>query len=154
MTSPSSSRAGVVQGPQHAATGPEPSSGVGPAFHLDEPDPPLRSCLELGALPPAVPCARLHARPVLWEWGLNGLARDSELLVSELVTNAVKATAGRDEAAVRLRLSGDGARVLIEVWDADPQAPTPKDLSEHGIPDPQEEGGRGLFLVTTLSQRW
>jgi hypothetical protein len=44
---------------------------------------------------------------VLWEWGLNRLAPDSELLVSELVTNAVKATAGRDEAAVRLRLSGD-----------------------------------------------
>ena len=46
MTSPSSRRADVVQGPQHAATGPEPSSGVGPAFHLDEPAPyprPLRS---------------------------------------------------------------------------------------------------------------
>ena len=51
MTSPSSRRAGVVQGPQHAATGPEPSSGVGPApFHLGEPEPSLRSYLELGAL--------------------------------------------------------------------------------------------------------
>ena len=52
---------------------------------------------------------------MLWGWGLNGLIQDSELLVSELVTNAVKATAGRDEAAVRLRLSGDSARVPIEV---------------------------------------
>ena len=46
MAYPSSRRAGVVQGSQHAATGPEPSSGVGPAFHLDEPAPyprPLRS---------------------------------------------------------------------------------------------------------------
>src|SRR5260370_13289027 len=154
MTSPSSSRAGVVQGPQHAATGPEPSPGVGPAFHLDEPEPALRSYLALGALPTAVPCARLHARHVLWEWGLNVLAADSELLVSELVTNAVKATAGRDEAAVRLRLSGDSARVLIEVWDADPRAPAPKDLGEHGTPDPQEEGGRGVFLVAALSARW
>jgi hypothetical protein len=94
MTSPSSRRAGVVQGPQHAATGPEPSSGVGPAFHLGEATPPLRSYLELGALPTAVPCARLHARHVLREWGLNGL-------------------------------SGDSARVLIEVWDADPRAPAP-----------------------------
>jgi hypothetical protein len=84
MTSPSSGRAGVVQGPQHAATGPEPSSGVGPAFHLGEPEPPLRSYLELRALPTAVPCARLHARHVLREWGLNGLAPDSELLVSAL----------------------------------------------------------------------
>jgi hypothetical protein len=101
MTSPLSRRAGGVQGPQRAATGPEPSSGVGPAFHLDEPEPALRSYLELGALPTAVPRARLHARHVLWEWGLNGVAPDSELLVSELVTNAVKATAGRDHAAVR-----------------------------------------------------
>ena len=34
---------------------------------------PLRSFLELGALPSAVPCARLHARQVLWEWRLTGL---------------------------------------------------------------------------------
>jgi hypothetical protein len=30
---------------------------------------PLRSHLELGALSSAVPCARLHAKHVLWEWG-------------------------------------------------------------------------------------
>jgi anti-sigma regulatory factor (Ser/Thr protein kinase) len=147
MTSPSSRRAGVVKGPQRAATGPEPSSGVGPAFHLDEPEPPLCSYLELGALPTAVPCARLHARHVLREWGLNGLALDSELFVSELVTNAVKGYGGTRPGAVRLRLSGDSARVLIEVWDADPRAPAPKDLGERGTPDPLEEGGRVLFLV-------
>jgi anti-sigma regulatory factor (Ser/Thr protein kinase) len=153
MTSPSSRRAGVVQGSQHAARGPEPSSGVGPAFHPGEPAPPLRS-YELGALPTAVPCARLHARHVLREWGLNGLAPDSELLVSELVTNAVTATAGHDQAAVRLRLSGDRTRVLIEVWDADPRPPAPKDIGQNEAPDPQEEGGRGLFLVAALSARW
>ena len=38
------------------------------------------SYLELGALPTAVPCARLHARHLLWEWGLNGLAEETELL--------------------------------------------------------------------------
>jgi anti-sigma regulatory factor (Ser/Thr protein kinase) len=119
-----------------------PSSDVGPAFHFEEPTPPLLSYLELGALPTAVPCARLHARHVLWEGGLNGLAPDSELLVSELVTNAVNATAGHDQAAVRLRLSGDRTCVLIEVWDADPRPPAPKDLGEDGIPDPQEEGRR------------
>jgi anti-sigma regulatory factor (Ser/Thr protein kinase) len=116
---------------------------------------PPRSYLELGALPTAVPCARLHARHLVWEWGLNGLAESTELLVSELVTNAVKVTAGReDQTALRLRLSSDNARVLIEVWDADPQPPAPNDLSEDGIPDPQEEGGRGLFLVAALSTRW
>ena len=87
---------------------------------------PLRSYLELGALPTAVPCARLHARHLLWEWGLNGLAADTELLVSELVTNAVKATAGQQQAAIRLQLSSDNTRVLVEVWDADPSRPYPK----------------------------
>jgi anti-sigma regulatory factor (Ser/Thr protein kinase) len=115
----------------------------------------LRSYLELGALPTAVPCARLHARHLLWEWGLNGLAADTELLVSELVTNAVQAmTSHHDQAALRLRLSGDDARVLIEVWDADPRSPAPKGLSEDGTPDLHEEGGRGLFLVAALSTRW
>lgn len=115
---------------------------------------PLRSSLELGALPTAVPCARLHARHLLWEWGLNGLASDTELLVSELVTNAVKATAIQQEAAILLRLSSDSARVLIEVWDADPQPPVPTELGSGGTPDPQDEGGRGLFLVAVLSAQW
>jgi anti-sigma regulatory factor (Ser/Thr protein kinase) len=85
---------------------------------------------------------------------LNGLATDSELLTSELVTNAVKATAGQQQAAIRLRLSSDSAHVLVEVWDADPQPPAPKNLTEDGTPDLQEEGGRGLFLVAALSSRW
>jgi anti-sigma regulatory factor (Ser/Thr protein kinase) len=120
------------------------------------PDPwPLRSHLELGALPTAVPCARLHARQLLWEWGLNGLAETAELLVSELVTNAVKATAGRDRLLpVRLHLSSDKERLLIEVWDADPRPPLLTRLGEDGIPALGDEGGRGLFLVATLSQRW
>jgi anti-sigma regulatory factor (Ser/Thr protein kinase) len=82
----------------------------------------------------------------VWEWGLNGLAANTELLVSELVTNAVKATAGNnDQAAICLQLSGDNARVLIEVWDADPQPPVSRDLGEDGTPDPQEEEGAGCF---------
>lgn len=115
---------------------------------------PLRSYLELGALPTAVPCARLHARHLLWEWELNDLAADIELLVSELVTNAVKATAGQQQAAIRLQLSSDNTRVRVEVWDADPQPPAPKDLTEDGTPDLHEERGRGLFLVAALSSRW
>jgi hypothetical protein len=35
---------------------------------------PVRDYLELGALPGAVPCARLHARSILWEWELTPLA--------------------------------------------------------------------------------
>ncbi len=45
------------------------------------------SFLELGALPSAVPCARIHARQVVWEWGLGALTEAVELVVSELVTS-------------------------------------------------------------------
>ena len=55
---------------------------------------PFQSYLELGALPSAVPCARLHARQVLWEWGTKTLADPVELVVSELVTNALQASEG------------------------------------------------------------
>jgi anti-sigma regulatory factor (Ser/Thr protein kinase) len=155
MAYPTSRGADAVQGSQQAAADLELSSGVGPALHLGEPAPLLRSYLELGALPTAVPCARLHARHVLWEWGMSGPAETAELLVSELLTNALKATAGHDDRVpVRLRLSCDGARVLIEVWDADPRPPAPKDLGDDGTPDLEEEGGRGLFLVAALSARW
>jgi hypothetical protein len=48
---------------------------------------------QVGALPGAVPCARLHARLVVCEWGLNQRAETVELVVSELATNAVLASA-------------------------------------------------------------
>jgi anti-sigma regulatory factor (Ser/Thr protein kinase) len=116
---------------------------------------PLRSSLELGALPTAVPCARLHTRQLVWEWGLDGLAETTELLVSELATNAVQAIVGQaDHTAVRLQLFGDNARVRIEVWDADPRPPAPRDPGKDGIPDLEAEGGRGLFLVAALSACW
>jgi anti-sigma regulatory factor (Ser/Thr protein kinase) len=56
--------------------------------------------------------------------------------------------------AVRLRLSSDRAHVLVEVWDADLQPPAPKAVGDNGATDPEEEGGRGLFLVAALSASW
>jgi hypothetical protein len=78
---------------------------------------PLRSSLELGALSSAVPCACLHVKHVLWEWGLNSLAERAELLVSKLVTNAVNATSQPGQS-VSVNLTGTGTRVLIEVHEA------------------------------------
>ena len=132
-------------------------SGVDPALHPDEPGPypwPSDNTLEFGALPTAVACARLHARNLLWEWGLDWLAPDVELLVGELMANAVTATVVRDEAAVRLRLSSDGTRVLIEVWDADPWPPIAAERGGEGMPAPRGERGRGLLLMEALSARW
>ena len=116
---------------------------------------PLRSYLELGALPTAVPCARLHARHLLWEWGLNGLAANTELLVSELVTNAVKATAG----PTTKRPSACSCRATTRASSSKSGTPThsrphPKISPKTARPTLQEEGGRGLFLVAALSSRW
>ncbi len=116
---------------------------------------PLSSSLELATLPTAVPCARLHAKHLAWEWGLTSITDTIELLVSELMTNSVQAMAGQNgQPAIRLRLLGDNARVRIEVWDADPRPPAPKDPAADGMPDLEAESGRGLFLVSALSARW
>jgi anti-sigma regulatory factor (Ser/Thr protein kinase) len=113
-----------------------------------------RSSLLLGALPSAVPCARLHARQVLWEWGLSGVAEIAELLLSELVTNAVQAArATVNDLTVNVRLSANHDRLLIEVWDSNVQPPVPR-VPENGFPEVDAESGRGLFLVETLSARW
>jgi anti-sigma regulatory factor (Ser/Thr protein kinase) len=110
---------------------------------------PLRSYLELGVLPSAVPCARLHTRQLLWEWGLATLSPDAELLVSEIITNAIQITqAGARTAPVRLWLLADRARLLILVWDASPLPPV------RVSPDGEAENGRGLLLVEALSARW
>ena len=111
---------------------------------------PLRSFLELGALPSAVPCARLHARQLLWEWGLHTVLGDSaELLVSEIVTNAIQVTqADMHSAPVRLWLLADRARLLILVWDASALPPVRVSSSV------DVENGRGLLLVQTISARW
>jgi anti-sigma regulatory factor (Ser/Thr protein kinase) len=113
---------------------------------------PLRSFLELGALPSAIPCARLHTRQVAWEWQLTGLSQDAELVVSEIMTNAIHITqADRRTAPVRLWLLADRTQLLILVWDASPLPPLPPVPVSTGD---DEENGRGLLLVDTLSARW
>lgn len=120
---------------------------------------PLQSHIELAALPSAVPGARLHARQVLREWSQAALAEAVELLVSELVTNAVQASAqlasgqhaGADACGVptvRFWLASDRRRVLIQVWDSCDWKPQRQE------PGPEAESGRGLLLVEALSSEW
>ena len=119
---------------------------------------PYHSFLPLGALPGAIPCARLHTTAVLWEWGMEAMAHAAELAVSELVTNAVRASTNARNArppgpptgvpVVGLRLAGDRLRLLVEVSDHDPGPPVPTAV------DPERDGGRGLLLVAAVSERW
>jgi anti-sigma regulatory factor (Ser/Thr protein kinase) len=109
----------------------------------------LRSYLELGISPGAVPCARLHARHALGEWGLVELCEPVELLVSELVTNAVQASQlTGSEAPIRLWLRSDNYVIVILVWDGNPWPPVRMDVTEHA------ESGRGLLLVEVISDSW
>jgi anti-sigma regulatory factor (Ser/Thr protein kinase) len=109
----------------------------------------LQDCLDLGALPGAVPCARLHTRLVLAEWGLAGITEQAELLVSELVTNAVQASQSLPWArAVWLWLLADDKQLLIAVWDASPHLPVRSGVDELA------ESGRGLVLVDAVATRW
>lgn len=115
---------------------------------------PLQNSLQLGALPTAVPCARLHAKHLFWEWGLAAIADTAELLVSELVTNGVNAAQAMEQRPpVWLRLSTNNLQLLIEVWDGNTRPPRPRGLKD-GLPALDDEAGRGLFLVATMSDRW
>jgi anti-sigma regulatory factor (Ser/Thr protein kinase) len=112
---------------------------------------PLSSGLVLGALPTAASCGRLHAKNVVWEWGLGYLSDTIELLVSELLTNALRASesiAGPDIPPIRLRLFSDRTVVLLEVWDHNPDDPQPRDV------DAESESGRGFSVIEALSSRW
>jgi anti-sigma regulatory factor (Ser/Thr protein kinase) len=141
---PETDRSTAVNGIDPGLTVPVPSAG-----ELIAAEWPFRDALELGPLPDAVPCARLHARQVLWEWGHTQLSPGVELLVSELVTNAVTAIRSTGQLSpVRIWLLADPARILVMVWDASPRPPAPVTVGQDA------EHGRGLQLVDAISQRW
>ncbi|MDV9191466.1 SpoIIE family protein phosphatase [Streptomyces sp. SR27] len=93
--------------------------------------------------PRSVGRARELARTQLGAWGLEALVDTVELLVSELVTNALR----YGEGEIRLRLLRD--RTLVcEVWDAGLVQPRRRRAKD------TDEGGRGLQLVGLLSSSW
>ncbi|MFI9719043.1 SpoIIE family protein phosphatase [Streptomyces sp. NPDC052396] len=93
--------------------------------------------------PRSVARARELARQQLPLWGLEALVDTAELLVSELVTNALR----YGEGEIRLRLLLD--RTLVcEVWDGGLVQPRRRRAND------TDEGGRGLQLVGLLSAAW
>ncbi|MFF5445254.1 SpoIIE family protein phosphatase [Streptomyces sp. NPDC012888] len=87
--------------------------------------------------------ARRYARRALERWGLEELSDSLELLVSEVVTNAVRYA----ERPVTLRLLRTDV-LRCEVGDDAPQLPRQRRARE------TDEGGRGLFLVNRMARRW
>jgi PAS domain S-box-containing protein len=93
--------------------------------------------------PRSVGRAREYARGQLLSWDLEPLVDTAELLVSELVTNALR----YGEGEIRLRLLLD--RTLVcEVWDSGLVQPRRRRARD------TDEGGRGLQLVGLLSAAW
>lgn len=101
--------------------------------------------------------ARRHTVEFATHWGLDDLVEAAELVVSELMTNALEASLpGLDRqgvsmavAPLELRLSAEGRSLRIEIRDHNPDPPV---LVED--PDVDDERGRGLLLVDCYCEVW
>ncbi|MEU0971206.1 SpoIIE family protein phosphatase [Streptomyces sp. NPDC005917] len=99
---------------------------------------------EVPADPEHVARARTLTLDQLGAWQLDELAFTTELVVSELVTNAIR----YGGSPIQLRLIRDTTMLICEVSDGSSTAPH---LRRARVFD---EGGRGLLLVAQLTQRW
>ncbi|MFF8959656.1 SpoIIE family protein phosphatase [Streptomyces sp. NPDC014894] len=93
--------------------------------------------------PAAVAVVRAQCAQRLAAWGLTDLAFTTELILSELVTNAVRYAT----QPIHVRLIHDGT-LICEVSDGSSTAPHLRRAAT------TDEGGRGLFLVAQLADRW
>ncbi|UQW99577.1 SpoIIE family protein phosphatase [Streptomyces sp. RerS4] len=93
--------------------------------------------------PDAVGTIRNEAARQLEAWDLGELGFATELILSELITNALR----HGSAPVRVRLLHDH-HLTCEVWDGSSIAPHLRYAAT------TDEGGRGLFLVAQLSEHW
>lgn len=106
-------------------------------------DPDEVATCPLPADPRFVSHARRFVRTTLASWGLTGLVDSTQLIVSELVTNALK----HGWPPVELRLLR-GRTLVVEVADGSPATPAPRTAT------PDEDTGRGLQLIKRFAYRW
>ncbi|WP_269857125.1 SpoIIE family protein phosphatase [Streptomyces sp. RPT161] len=98
---------------------------------------------ELPSNPAAVAGVRADISRQLERWGLEDKAFTTELVLSELITNAIRYAPGR----IGVRLLHDRA-LVCEVSDSSSTSPHLRYASD------EDEGGRGLFLIAHLADRW
>ncbi|MET8944647.1 ATP-binding protein [Streptomyces sp. NPDC004542] len=97
----------------------------------------------------AVTVCRRTLRLILTIHGLIRLTDVAELLVTELVANAVQHTKG----PAALRLGWKNGVLRIGAWDADPRPPEPP-LRLADLTESEAEEGRGLGLVGACADLW
>ncbi|MFI1756625.1 ATP-binding protein [Streptomyces sp. NPDC020571] len=100
------------------------------------------------AAPDAVRTARSLVRRTLDEWRLDSVGDITALLVSELVTNALRHATG--PIGVRVVRDPDGAAGVLLVEVSDPLPDPPRERAAR----PDDEDGRGLQLVASAARRW
>lgn len=115
----------------------------------------------VGALPTAARLARAFTLTIVEGWGLDCLADDCELVISELVANVVQAATASDGMPwydkdgrlplLWVRMLSDGARLQVEVWD---NLPATLGVPEQRQPAKNDESGRGLGIVRAVSLDW
>ena len=111
--------------------------------------------ITLPATDRAVVLARNLGVRVTRRWSLQDLAEDTQLIVSELTTNAIKMTRAYNDAmgitgagCIRLRFRWIAPNLITEVWDINPALPQCRE------PEDLDESGRGLRIVEALCTRW
>ena len=102
--------------------------------------------MTLPAVSHSVQLSRHATRAALIAWQLGHVDEAAALLVSELVTNAVRHARGIDVVTVNLHAGRNWLR--IEVQDTDRHWPQPR------IPGRHEESGFGFILVDALASNW
>jgi len=111
----------------------------------------------LSARPEEARTARRFVRELLTCWGLEALADDAEMIVDELVVNAVlhgtragltRAHPGAGLTVLRLCMLRRAGEVMLAVVDPGNETPMPRQ------PDWGGESGRGLQIVAALSHVW
>lgn len=123
-----------------------------------QPNQLFTTSIRLAAVSSAVPCSRMFVRDVLDRWKLGDHIDVAELVVSELVTNAVKMTGPTSPEpksweiethhVIGVQLRATGTSLFVEIWDGSPVAPVAKN------PDSNTEGGRGLMLIGAMVKQW
>ena len=128
-----------------APGGVETDPGGSPREHAPRPGPlpPLKDVRSWLPHPTSVPDARRWAAAVLGVWGISD-TDDLEVIVSELMTNAVEASA--PDWTITVRLLADDELVMVVVVDEN------EDLPRALSPDDESLSGRGLFIVGALSR--